>query len=161
MSVRGVFMSHLVSYRLSHCLYFLAAPLLLVLLLAAIFRGARPAAALPDERAAAAQAFLAGCGWKADPASCERAEVVIPERFGEVYRQYNELLRRQGYDLTPYRGRRAVRFTFTLAEHPFPEEVGPVHANVLFVGDEIVAADLCSVGINGFMEAIGGRPAEP
>ena len=148
-------MLYLFSRRSSGWLYFLAAPAVISLLLLAIFNGASPAVALPDPRAAAAEAFLAERGWKVDPASCQAAEVTIPERFGEVYRQYNELQRSQGYDLAPYRGCRAARFTFTLAGE------GSLLANVLFVEDVIVAADICDVGINGFIEAVGDgrRPA--
>ena len=153
MTVRGVFMLRSFFCR-SSGLYFLAAPAVLAFLLLSIFRGASPAVSVPDPRAAAAEAFLAERGWTVDPLSCECAESVIPERFGEVYRQYNELQRSQGFDLTPYRGRRAVRFTFALAENPFPEEAGPVHANVLFVEDTIAAADICAVGINGFIRGV-------
>ena len=153
--MRGVFMFRLLSFRLSHCLYFLASPAVLVLLLLSIIGRASPAAALPDPRAQVAAAYLTERGWAVDVASCEYAEVTIPERFGEVYRQYNALQKTQGFDLTPYRGRRAARFTFALTENPFPEEAGPVRANVLFVEDAVVAADLCSVGMNGFIRGVG------
>lgn len=150
----------LFSRRSSGWLYFLAAPAMISLLLVSIFRGASPAVALPDPRAAAAEAFLADHGWQVDPASCRAAEVAIPERFGKVYRQYNELLRARGYDLTPYRGRRAARFTFTLARETSPVGEGTLLANVLFVENKIVAADICDVGIDGFLIAVGdGRQA--
>ena len=152
--MRGVFMSHLFSCRSSGFLYFLAAPAVLVFLLLSIVGGASPASSSPDPRAAAAAAFLSGCGWEADPLSCQCAEVAVPEQFGEVYRQYNELQRSQGFDLTPYRGQKAVRFTFPLEDYPAPKEAGPVYANVLFVGDTIAAADICAVGARGFIRPV-------
>ncbi len=129
-------------------------PTVLIFLLAAIFSWAEAADALPDANASAAVAFLTEYGWMVDPASCETAEVLIPSEFGAVYESYNALQRSQGFDLSPLRGSRAERYSFIVTNYPGYEDSGTVHANVLFVGKEIVAADLCSVALDGFIRGV-------
>ena len=133
---------------------FFVLPAVLIFLLAAIFSCAEAADALPDANAEAAVAFLAEYGWMVDPASCETAQVLIPSEFGAVYESYNALQRSQGFDLEPLRGSRTERYSFIVTNYPGFEESGTVRANVLFCGNEIVAADLCSVELDGFIRGV-------
>ncbi len=146
-------------YRLSgrafFGLWFIALPAALALLLSAIFGGAAAVDAVPDQRAAAALSFLASHGQTADAASCETAEVTIPERFGTVYEDYNAIQLAQGFDLTSYRGQTLTRYTFSLADPPAGAG-GRTLANVFFDGNVIVAADLCDVGLNGAIRGVIG-----
>ena len=152
--MRGVFMRHFLSGFAPAWLFFLAVPAVLAALLLLIFRSADAADAVPDARAAAAVTFLTENGWQIDLSSCEQAEVRLPERFNAAYDRYNALQMAQGFDLTPYRGRDAVRVSFDVTNYDGGEGPGPVRANLLFVGDEIVAADVCSVALNGFMRGV-------
>ena len=47
--------------------------------------------------------------------SCER--ITIPEQFDEVYEEYNGMQRQSGFELSEYKGKDALRFTFTLTRH--------------------------------------------
>lgn len=47
--------------------------------------------------------------------SCER--ITIPEQFDEVYEEYNGMQRQSGFDLSEYKGKDALRFTFALTRH--------------------------------------------
>ncbi|MBQ6067303.1 MAG: DUF4830 domain-containing protein [Clostridia bacterium] len=129
-------------------------PAVLIFLLAAVFSFAEAADALPDANASAAVAFLAEHGWTVDPASCETAEVRIPAEFGAVYESYNALQRSQGFDLLPLRGQTVARYSFTVTDYPEEAYAGTVRANVLFAGKKIVAADLCSVALDGFIRGV-------
>ena len=133
---------------------FFALPAVLVFLLAAILSCAEATDALPDANAESAVAFFAEYGWTVDPASCETAEVLIPSEFGAVYESYNALQRSQGFDLTPLRGCAVTRYTFTVTNYPEKEYAGTVRANVLFADNKIVAADLCSVALDGFIRGV-------
>ena len=148
-------MRYRLSGRTGFCLWFILIPAALALLLSAIFRGAAAVDAAPDARAAAAVRFLSANGWAAEISSCETAEVAIPERFGTVYEDYNALQLAQGFDLTPFRGKVLTRLTFVLAQPPADAD-GPVLANVFFDGDDIVAADICAVGVNGSIRGVVG-----
>ena len=137
-------------------LWFILLPTALVLLLSAIFSADAAVSAVPDARASAAVAFLAANGWTADASSCQTAEVSVPEQFGPVYQTYNDLQLSQGFDLTPYRGAVLTRYTFTLTAPSYCAD-GPVLANVFFSGGEIAAADVCAVGLNGFIRGVIGE----
>ena len=82
---------------------------------------------------------------------CETAEVLIPSEFGAVYESYNALQSAQGFDLLPLRGQTVTRYSFAVTDYPEEAYEGTVRANVLFAGNKIVAADLCSVALDGFI----------
>ncbi len=130
-------------------------PAALVLLLSAIFGGAAAVNAV-DARTSAAVSFLSAHGWAVEAAACETAEVAIPARFGSVYEDYNALQLSQGFDLTPYRGAVLTRCTFPVTDPPAGAD-GPVFANVFFDGNTVVAADVCSVGVNGWIRGVVGQ----
>lgn len=50
----------------------------------------------------------------ASEAPATRETVRIPGVFNDVYTRYNDLQRQSGLDLTPYRGKEALRMTFSL-----------------------------------------------
>ena len=104
--------------------------------------------------AEAAAGFLAENGWRIDPASCETERVTIPEQFNAVYERYNALQLAQGFDLTPYRGQPADRYSFTVVDYGVCEDGGLIRANVLFAGDTIIAADICSTALHGFIHGV-------
>ncbi len=58
------------------------------------------------------RAFLSRFGL--DAGEIMEDEVTIPSEFNSVYEDYNELQRRIGLDLTPYKGERVKRLTFEL-----------------------------------------------
>lgn len=135
-------------------LCFVAVPAALALLLTVIFRGSAAVNAVPDPKTARAAAFLREYGWEIAADSCETAEVTVPERFGEVYEGYNALQKTQGFDLSPYRGRRLLRVTFTVTNYPGYEGSGLIRANVFLDGATVAAADLCSVELGGFIRGV-------
>ena len=47
--------------------------------------------------------------------SCER--ITIPEQFDEVYEEYNGMQWQSGFDLSEYKGKDSLRFTFALTRH--------------------------------------------
>ena len=91
---------------------------------------------------AARIAFLSGC-----------VSVVIPQQFGDVYRNYNELQTAQGFDLMRHRGKQVTRYTYAVLNYPGQAEY--IRANLLVLDDEIIAGDICSVyAKNGFMHGL-------
>ncbi len=129
-------------------------PAALALLLAGIFRCAEATDAVPDPQVARAASFLTSHGWSVDISSCETAEVLIPGRFSTVYESYNALQRTQGFDLTPYRGESLRRVSFTVTNYPGYEGSGLIRAHIFLDGTAVVAADLCSVELGGFIRGV-------
>ncbi len=94
-------------------------------------------------------AFLTSCGWEVEPEPQEVEDVLIPETFNEVYERYQELQRKQGYDLTAYCGKTVRRYSYTVINHP--DQSAPVRANLLVAQGKLIGGDICSVALDGFM----------
>ena len=98
--------------------------------------------------------FLNSFGWAADPEPVTVKNVQIPAKFTPVYKQYNELQKRQGFDLSKYRADIVESYSFRILNHPAP---GDVFANVLVYKGRIIGGDICSFAINGFMTSLDGK----
>ena len=75
---------------------------------------------------------------------CEIVEFIIPEEFSRVYDRYNELLKKGGYDLTEYKGKRCKRYTYLI-----PSE--NARANIIVHNGEIIGGDISGITIDGIM----------
>ncbi|ADU25747.1 DUF4830 domain-containing protein [Ethanoligenens harbinense] len=101
-------------------------------------------------------AFLEKFGWTVDPTPTEVVEVVIPQTFDQVYRNYNKLQKKQGLDLTPYKGARVKRWTYRVTNYPNYD--GEVFADLLIQNnDTVVAGDVRTVAVSGFIQGLA-RP---
>ena len=98
--------------------------------------------------------FLEKYGWEVDSEYTEKVTLEIPEVFDDVYNNYNQLQKAAGLDLTKYKGRKAVRYTYIVMN--FPEDTGGenVFANILCIGGEPVAGDVMTVSLDGFMYSL-------
>lgn len=102
---------------------------------------------------AARIAFLSSFGWEVSAEPLECVSVIIPQQFGDVYRNYNELQTAQGFDLMRHRGKQVTRYTYAVLNYPGQAEY--IRANLLVLNDEIIAGDICSVyAKNGFMHGL-------
>ena len=99
-----------------------------------------------------AAAYLESLGWQVSPQPLEVQDIVIPRRFNGVYETYIELQRRQGFKLEEYGGMSATRYSFTVLNYPGGGE-GMV-ADIVVYGGEIIAGDVQSTAIDGFMEGL-------
>lgn len=100
-------------------------------------------------------AFLSSYGWTAEEEPVETAEVAIPAAFGEVYEAYNALQLSQGFDLIPYKGRMAARYTYHITNYPDQPEM---RANLLVCDGQIIGGDLSLPQIDGFICNFAGEP---
>jgi len=96
--------------------------------------------------------YLRSLGWDVSAAPIEVQQVVIPREFTEVYEEYNELQKAQGYDLSDYQGHEATRYTYEVLN--YPGEEGRVVADIIVADEEIIAGDIQSVELGGFMIAL-------
>ncbi len=93
--------------------------------------------------------FLKQFGWELSPEDMEAVEVTVPARFDKVYEGYNEIQKAQGLDLSRYRGKKVMRYTFSVTNYPKYE--GKVLASILVYKDHIIGGDICSADVNGFL----------
>lgn len=94
-------------------------------------------------------AFLKNFGWEVEPEPSEIVEVAIPAEFGEVYASYNEIQKKQGFDLGQYREKRVKRYTYVVCN--YPNEPEDIRANLLVYEGKIIGGDICSLKLEGFM----------
>ncbi len=105
--------------------------------------------------------YLASFGWETAPEPLEIREVRLPEEFDDVYQNYNAIQRGQGFDLTPYAGKRVKRWTFTITNYPGEPADGVIRANVLVWRGKIIGGDVCSVRLDGFMHGFAREEGRP
>lgn len=97
--------------------------------------------------------FLSDYGWKVSGDIIEKEKIEIPIEFDDVYNNYNELQKQAGLDLSLYKGKKAIRYTYLVTN--YPHDVGePVRANVICVMGKPIAGDIMTVSINGFMHSL-------
>ena len=94
--------------------------------------------------------FLQSYGWEVNEQPCEMVQVVIPETFGDVYENYNEIQKQQGFDLSRFRGKQVSRCSYEVLNYPGQKEY--IRANLLIYNQEVIGGDICSIyAENGFM----------
>lgn len=98
--------------------------------------------------------YLAGCGWTVKEDKVNVEEITIPVSFSEVYERYNAIQLKQGFDLTKYKGEKAVKYTFVVTNY---KGFDNVEAHVLVKGGRVIGGDICSTELNGFMTGFDGN----
>ncbi len=103
------------------------------------------------ENSAERAAFLSQYGWKMTADPVEVSEVIIPEEFDAGYAEYASMNKAQGFDLEPYKGVRAKRWTYEILNYPGLENTGTVQANLLVYDGRVIGGDVCSLELGGFI----------
>lgn len=93
--------------------------------------------------------FLKQFGWEVNTAPLEEEKIVIPAELDNVYKEYNEIQKAQGLDITPYAGREVTHMQFEVTN--YPNGVENVEANLLIYDSKVIAGDICIVSLNGYM----------
>ena len=92
--------------------------------------------------------FLSQFGWQVKSEPVESAEITIPEEFDKVFTGYNEIQKRQGLDLSRYKNKNVMRYTYEITN--YNGEDGKVYANVIVYRNKVIGGDVCSANVNGF-----------
>lgn len=107
-------------------------------------------AATNEERVA----FFKQFGWdvKSEPASS--GEVIIPEKFNDVYNTYNNIQKEQGLDLLPYAGKTVQQWIYQVTNYPQQEAM---RGTILVYNGKVVGGDLSTPQLDGFMTGFDGQ----
>ena len=114
--------------------------------------GIQTAAATNEERIA----FLSQFGWEVKKEAVSVKEVTIPAAFSNVYTEYNQIQLEQGMDLTAYAGCTCKVWTYEVTN--YPEKTETVYATLIVYDGQIVAGDISSAALDGFMHGFSARP---
>lgn len=97
-------------------------------------------------------AYLESFGWEVETAPVETQSIVIPRQFPAVYEEYNKIQKDQGFDLEDYGGLEATRYTYKVLN--YPDYNGDVFADLIIYKNCIIAADIHSITLDGFIHGV-------
>ena len=95
--------------------------------------------------------YLAAQGWTVDPKTETAQEITLPREIDGVLADYNDLQRRQGFDLRPYSGLGCTVYSYIVTDYDSPDTV---LATIYLYKNRIIAGDIHSTAMDGFMHGI-------
>lgn len=101
--------------------------------------------------------YLLVCGWETSSEKIRMESIVIPDEFSEVYSQYNEIQKSQGFDLSSHRGEKAVLVTCPITNY---EDRDDVYAELILSGTNLIGAALVSDSSDGFVKPLKNTKTE-
>ena len=93
--------------------------------------------------------FLSQFGWQVKSEPVDTAEITIPAEFDKIFTGYNEIQKRQGLDLSRYKNKTVMRYTYEVTNYSGAD--GKVYANVIVYRNKVIGGDVCSANVNGFI----------
>lgn len=115
---------------------------------------------LKAENAEQRAAFLSQFGWEFTSDPVEVTEVIVPSDFSKGYTEYAEMNKAAGFDLEPYKGLRAKRWTYDILNYPgYENKTGYIQANLLIYDGRVIGGDICSLEQGGFLHSFE-RPTQ-
>lgn len=106
------------------------------------------------------KAFFAFFGWEISDEPVEVKETVIPEEFDETYEKYNELQKKQNFDLQKYKNTRVKSWSYEILNYPgYESGDGVIRGNLLTCDGNVIGGDICSIELGGFMHGFC-KPSE-
>ena len=102
--------------------------------------------------------FISQFGWQVKETPVEEVEVTVPESFDKVYLGYNEMQKEQVLNISKYKGKTVTRYTYEVTN--YPDYDGTVYISLLVYKDKVVAGDVCSADVNGFVHGFEAPETE-
>lgn len=93
--------------------------------------------------------FIKQFGWEVEAQPIKEQSVTIPKDFDKVFAAYNEIQRKQGLDLSSFKKKSVMRYTYVVTNYPDYE--GEVYVNILVYRNNVIGGDVCSADVNGFV----------
>ncbi len=97
-------------------------------------------------------AFIESCGWETGITHSDLCEVRIPINFDEAYSEYNDIQRKQGFDLRKYRACTVKKYTFPIKNAG--NDNTELFANLLVYEGMIIGADISSAEAGGIVTVL-------
>jgi hypothetical protein len=93
--------------------------------------------------------FLRQFGFEVKSEPISATEVRIPSEFDKIFLEYNELQKRQGLDLSRYKNKNVMRYTYEVTNYEGYD--GVVYANMIVYRNRVIGGDVCSADVTGFI----------
>ena len=93
--------------------------------------------------------FLKQFGWELSENPISETEVTVPSKFDSVFSAYNELQKLQGLDISKYKHKKVIRYTYEVTN--YTEYDGKVFANLIVYRGRVIGGDICTENRDGFI----------
>ena len=130
--------------------------LLLILTARSVFGNEKP---LDLNTTEGREAYLKSLGWEIDPDSESFRSVLVPQKLEGIMAQYNKIQLRQGYDLNKHLGESCRQYCYDVKNYPGGE--GKVIVSLYLQDGKVIAGDVHSTAVNGFMHGLSRTEAGP
>ena len=97
-------------------------------------------------------AYLQSLGWEVSKEPLETLQFLLPDHLDEPYLSYNELQKKQGFDLSVCCGKQVSRYTYAVTN--YPGRAADVQLNLYLCENRPVAGDIFCPGAEGFQETL-------
>jgi len=88
--------------------------------------------------------YLKSLGIEAEDDRLSSKEITIPQNFNEVYKEYNNLQKKSGFDLSRFKGKKATVYTYSLSG-------SEKQIHLIVCNQKIIGGDIADVNVNGKM----------
>ncbi len=96
-------------------------------------------------------AFIRQFGVEVNEEPIETVEFSVPKDFDRIINGYNEIQRMQGLDLSKYKNKKVIRYTYTVKTGADAE---PVNVNLIVYRNTVIACDMSSASPDGFVKPL-------
>ena len=93
--------------------------------------------------------FIKAQGYEIADKAVDKVSFSVPKDFDRIISGYNEIQKKQGLDLSKYKKKKLMRYTYQVTN--YENYNGVVYANILVKGKKIVGGDICSADTGGFI----------
>ena len=100
------------------------------------------------------QEFISEMGWEVPDEFDECKATVIPEEWNDVYDNYNNLQKEQGFDLSKFKGKTVDIYTYKVKNYPNYEDSDCIKCTLIVYDGQLIGGDVCSVELDGFMQGL-------
>ncbi len=128
------------------------AALLALIVIATVLAGGSRTREYPMKTEEQRQSFLKEMGWEVPEEYDECKVVIIPSEFNDVYKNYNELQKKQGFDLEKYKGRTVEIYSYTVKN--YPDHENNIICSLMVCDGTLIGGDVSCVELDGFMQGL-------
>ena len=100
-------------------------------------------------------AYIESLGYTVSENGWQERQVVIPAEFDEVYTQYNEMQKQNGFDLEKFKGKKVDLHTFSITNY---EGASDVLCDLLVYKGKIIGGAVYTADVSGFMHGLCKKP---
>lgn len=89
-------------------------------------------------------------GWQVDPGSEISENLRLSENFDDALKEYNDIQKKSGFDLSKYQGEVVTKYTFIILNPP-PDSQGMFYANIYVYEKKMIGGEVFSPALSGVM----------